>query len=200
MTSKRRALCTPETILNAFSFKGVENLVDFGCGLGFYIPEFRKLYPKLNIWPCDCQQDLLDRILRRKLLESWENVTPVYIDRSDHPLLPSWIPLPDAVFASLSLSTFPNPGLAMDGLFRSMRRGGKLVLVEWSKVETSFGPKVNEKTSIEKMENLAKEYELTIVKSVRFGELFYGMELKANNQFTYGFYDLKESDDYERNE
>lgn len=192
MSSLRRNLATPETILSFFSWKGAQNIVDFGCGLGYYFLEFRKMVPNAWIWAGECQEELLDQVLRRKLLEGIENVTPFHLEKSDHPLLPEWIPVPDIIFASLSLSTFPNPGLAMDGLIRSMKRGGKLYIVDWAKSETEFGPSINEKISIDKMKFLAEEFRLKVGKSGRITENFYGLEVTAGTEFVYGYYDLKE--------
>ncbi|TGN17687.1 SAM-dependent methyltransferase [Leptospira idonii] len=195
ISSHRREVCSPEDVYSFFNWKGLQNLVDFGSGLGFYFTEFRKWFPHAWIWAGECQQDIIDKILRRKLLEGLENITPFYIDQSDHPLLPEWVPVPEIIFASLSLSTFPNPGLAMDGLIRSMKAGGRLFIVDWSKTESGFGPKINEKISLDKMKFLAEEYKLEVTKSGRISEYFYGMEVKASPSFVYGYYDLKEEED-----
>jgi SAM-dependent methyltransferase len=195
MSSKRREIYPPELIFENFQFQSVENLVDFGCGKGFFLTEFRKKLPKSSwIWACECQQDLLDEILKRKIDESIPNLTPFHMERSDHPLLPEWIPTPDLIFASLSLSTFPNPGLAMDGLIRSMRPGGRLILVDWNKHEFSYGPKINDKISQDKMIFLAEDYNLKVVKKARIKEHFYALEIVAGPQFVWGYYDLKEEE------
>lgn len=94
-------------------------------------------------------------------------------------MLPEWIPAPDAVFASLVLSTFPDPGLAMDGLIRSIKKGGKLIVLDWMKNEYSIGPKINDKISLDKMKFLAELYHLDIVKNVRISEHVYGLEVVA---------------------
>ncbi|MCG6145724.1 SAM-dependent methyltransferase [Leptospira bandrabouensis] len=195
LSSHRREVCPPEDVYAFFNWKGLNNLVDFGSGLGFYFTEFRKWFPHVWIWAAECQQEIIDMILRRKLMEGIEQLTPFHIDQSDHPLLPEWVPVPEIIFASLSLSTFPNPGLAMDGLIRSMKAGGRLFIVDWSKTESGFGPKINEKISMDKMKFLAEEYKLEVTKSGRISEHFYGMEVKASSSFIYGYYDLKEEED-----
>lgn len=195
LSSHRREVCPPEDVYAFFNWKGLTNLVDFGSGLGFYFQDFRKWFPHVWIWAAECQQDIIDKILRRKLMEGIEQLTPFYMDQSDHPLLPEWVPVPEIIFASLSLSTFPNPGLAMDGLIRSMKAGGRLFIVDWSKTESGFGPKINEKISMDKMKFLAEEYKLEVTKSGRISEHFYGLEVRASEHFIYGYYDLKEEED-----
>ncbi|WCL48448.1 class I SAM-dependent methyltransferase [Leptospira sp. GIMC2001] len=195
LSSKRREICPPEAIFDNFKFNGVENLVDFGAGKGFFIPEFRKVLSKEAwIWAAECQQELLDHILKRKIEENIPNLTPFFIERSDHPLLPEWIPQPDLVFSSLCLSTFPNPGLAMDGLIRSMRPGGRLIILDWNKHEYDIGPRINDKISQDKMMFLAEDYKLKITKHMRIKEYFYILEVVAGANFEWGYYDLKEEE------
>lgn len=195
LSSRRKEILPPELIFEHFKFTGITNLVDFGAGKGFFIPEFRKILPVDSwIWAAEYQQDLLDILLKRKIDENISNFTPFFIEKSDHPLLPEWIPTPDLIFSCLCLSTFPDPGLAMDGLIRSMDPRGRLIVVDWNKHEYNVGPKVSEKISIDKMIFLAEDYNLKVVKQVRVKELFYALEITAGPNFVYGYYDLKEED------
>lgn len=196
LSQKRRDIYPPEAIFDNFSFQTVENLVDFGCGRGFFLTEFPKVLPKNSwVWACDCQESVLDYVLKRKINENLTQLTPFYIEKSDHPLLPEWIPQPDLIFASLCLSTFPDPGLAMDGLIRSMRPGGRLIVVDWSKIEYEFGPKISEKVSLDKMLFLADQYKLKVLKHIKIKEYFYAMEVVASKDFVYGYYNLREEEE-----
>ncbi|EMJ61400.1 MULTISPECIES: hypothetical protein [Leptospira] len=196
ISSKRRELTPPEVVFKHFSLKEVVNLVDFGMGLGYFTLELKKQLPKdAWIWGGECQQDLIDEVLHWKNRDEISNFTPFFIEKSDHPLLPEWIPTPDAVFASLVLSTFPDPGLAMDGLIRSIKRGGKLIVLDWVKNEYAIGPKINDKISLDKMKFLAELYHLDVVKNIRVSEYVYGLEVIAGKDFEYGFYDLREEED-----
>ncbi|MCB1176042.1 MAG: SAM-dependent methyltransferase, partial [Leptospiraceae bacterium] len=121
-----------------------------------------------------------------------KNFSAVYLDKSEHPLLPQWIPVPDVIFASLSLSTFANPGLAMDGLIRSMKPGGQLIIFDWAKTEFVEGPPIREKVSFDKMKYLAELYNLQIVKSFVISEFFYGLIVTAGENFELQFYDHRE--------
>ncbi len=195
LSTKRREIFPPESIFENFNFRNIQNLVDFGCGRGFFLSEYPKILPKESwVWACDCQQDVLDYILKRKIDENLSRVTPFYIDRTDHPILPEWIPQPDLIFSSLCLSTFPDPGLAMDGLIRSMKPGGRLVVADWHKVEYEIGPKISEKVSLDKMLFLAEDYKLKVIKHIRIKEYFYAFEVVAGKDFVWGYYDLREEE------
>ncbi|TGK20941.1 SAM-dependent methyltransferase [Leptospira fluminis] len=197
LSSKRREITPPELVFKHFPMKDVMNVVDFGMGLGFWTEHLLKSIHKEGwVWGAECNQDLLDEILHRKNQEDIKRFTPFYMEKADRPLLPEWIPVPEVVFASLVLSTFPDPGQAMDGLIRSMKKGGKLIVLDWVKNEFPLGPKINDKISLDKMRFLAEQYRLEVVKTVRIGENVYGLEIQAGADFEYGYYDLKEEETY----
>lgn len=194
LSSRRKNIYPPEKILDKIDFKGVRNLVDFGMGLGFFIPFFKKKLKDTHIWGVECQQDLIDLVLKKKVEEEIENLTCVYMEKNEHPLLPDWIPIPEMVFASLSISTFPDPGLAMDGLMRSMKKDGRLVVVDWSKVDFPEGPAIKDRVSLDKMLFLADYYHLKVKNQFHVTEHVYAFEVVAGEEFKYGLNKLKKED------
>jgi ubiquinone/menaquinone biosynthesis C-methylase UbiE len=193
LTSRRKQFCNPEKIMDAISLKNAKNIVDFGMGLGYFIPFLQqKMESEAWLWGVECQAELIDIVLKKKVESNIKNFSTVYLEKSDSPLLPNWIPLPDVIFASLSLSTFPNPGLAMDSLIRSMKPGGRLIIIDWAKIDYFEGPAIKEKVSLDKMKYLAELYNLTILNQFIISEAIYGLEVQASNQFVYQFYDHRE--------
>lgn len=193
VSSKRKEICEPSVIFESFKIDKVRNLVDFGIGLGFFIPYYFKYLPKdAWVWGIDYQQDLLDLLLQKKINDEIERFTPFYLDKSDHPILPEWTPTPDCIFSSMCLSTFVDPGLAMDGLIRSMKQGGRLIIVDWIKTEFTHGPPIKDKISFDKMKFLAEDYKLDIVKTLRVSEFVYALEVVANKEFVYGIYEMRD--------
>lgn len=184
LSSKRKAICPVNKVLNEFDLKNAQNVVDFGMGLGFYIPYLQsKMNKDAWLWGVECQQDLIDLVLKKRVEQNIKNFSVAYLERTEHPLLPQWIPVPDYIFASLSISTFANPGLAMDGLVRSMKPDGQLIIIDWSKTEYPIGPSIREKVSLDKMKYLAELYNLEIVKTFIVSEFFYGLIVKAGANF-----------------
>jgi len=193
LTSRRKQFCNPEKIMDAISLKNAKNIVDFGMGLGYFIPFLQqKMESEAWLWGVECQAELIDIVLKKKVESNIKNFSTVYLEKSDSPLLPNWIPLPDVIFACLSLSTFPNPGLAMDSLIRSMKPGGRLIIIDWAKIDYFEGPAIKEKVSLDKMKYLAELYNLTILNQFIISEVIYGLEVQASNQFVYQFYDHRE--------
>jgi ubiquinone/menaquinone biosynthesis C-methylase UbiE len=193
LSSRRKAICPPEKVMKEINLQGAANVVDFGMGLGFFIPYLQqKMHNEAWLWGVESQPELIDLALKKKVEFNIQNFSTVYLDKTDHPLLPGWIPKPDVIFASLSLSTFANPGLAMDGLIRSMKPEGKLYVIDWSKTEHSEGPAIKDKVSADKIKYLAELYNLEVVNAFGISEFFYGLEIKAGEEFNVVFYDHRE--------
>ncbi|MCP5503473.1 MAG: methyltransferase domain-containing protein [Leptospiraceae bacterium] len=193
LSSRRKQICPPEIIMNQIELKQARNVVDFGMGLGFFTPFLQaKMAPDSWLWGAECQPDLIDLILKRKVQEDLQNFSVFYMEKTDHPMLPQWVPIPEIIFAAMSLSTFPDPGLAMDGLIRSMKPGGRLIILDWTKAEFQEGPPIKDKISMDKMKYLAEFYYLEIIKSYTINEYVYGLEVKAGKDFTYGLSDFRE--------
>lgn len=193
LSSRRKLVCPPEYIMSQIDLSHSNNLVDFGMGLGFFTNFLRKRMPiGSHLWGIDYQQEILDLVLKRKVMENIENFTPLHMEKSEHPLLPEWIPVPDTIFASMCLSTFPDPGLAMDGLVRSMKKGGKLIIIDWVKADYPETPPIKYKVSLDKMKYLAEYYKLKVTKTFRVTEFVYGMELQSTKDFVYGIYNFRD--------
>lgn len=193
LSSRRKVVTSPEKIMNQLQLSGAMNVVDFGIGKGFFIPYLQKKMNKhAHLWGVDYQEEILDYILKKKIDENLQNFTAVHIDKTDHPLLPNWIPVPEVIFASMCLSTFPDPGLAMDGLIRSMKEGGKLYVIDWAKVEFPEGPPIKDKISFDKMQYLADLYKLEVTNAFTVNEFVYGIEIQAGEDFKTQFYDYRE--------
>ncbi len=193
LSSRRKAIFPVEKVLREINISHAENVVDFGMGLGFFIPYLQqKMNKDAWLWGVECQQDIIDLVLKKKVEQNIKNFSTVFLEKTEHPLLPQWIPIPDVVFASLSLSTFANPGLAMDGLIRSMKEGGQLIIIDWAKTEHAEGPAIRDKVSFDKMKYLAELYQLKIVHSFVLSEFFYGLIVEAGENFEMAFYDHRE--------
>lgn len=193
LSSRRKFFCPPDKIMEQIDISDAMDVVDFGMGKGFFIPYLlSKMNPEATLWGIDYQQEILDLVLKRKVEENIKNFSVVHIEKSDHPLLPQWIPMPDVIFSSLCLSTFSDPGLAMDGLIRSMKPEGRLIIVDWAKVETKEGPEIRFKISYDKMKYLAELYNLEVTAIHNINEFIYCIEVKAGPEFVTQFYDYRE--------
>jgi SAM-dependent methyltransferase len=177
LSRERRELFPRNEILSQIDWKNVMDLLDFGMGNGFFLQSFYKfISPETKIWGAECQEELIDYTLRIKVRENLSNFIPFFIDRTEHPLLPDWIPRMDMIFASCVMSTFADPALAIRGVCRNLKEHGKLVIIDWSKREAPSGPSMLQKISFDRMKYFVEDAGMQIIKKLKTGEFIYAFE------------------------
>lgn len=178
LSRERREFFPIEPIFNQIRWDGIQHLLDFGMGNGYFLPGFyQHLGAEAHIWGAECQEELIDFVLQRKAKEGLERLTPFFNERTEHPLLPDWIPEMDAVFCACTLSTFANPALAIKGVGRSMKNEGRLFLIDWEKVDAPAGPDISQKISKDRMSFFVEDAGYIVQNTLRGGRYFYAMEL-----------------------
>ena len=147
-------------------------------GNGYFLDGFlRNLPDDAHVWGAECQELLIDYCLQRKVKEKIERFTPFYIERTEHPLLPDWIPPMDLIFCSCVMSTFADPTLALRGIGRVLREKKPVVVIDWERKEAPSGPELIQKVSRDRMEYFIDEAGYNISQRLKINEFVYGMVL-----------------------
>ena len=175
LSPQRRELFPVEKIFSQIDWKNKINILDFGIGNGYYLPSLFEYGEKdIFIWGAECQEILIDECLKRKVREGYKNFIPFYIDKTEHPLLPEWIPEMDMIFCSCVLSTFANPTLGLLGTGRILKQNGIFVIIDWERVEAPSGPDISQKVSSERMKFCIEEAGCRIIKVLNINPYVYG--------------------------
>ncbi len=178
LSNARRELFSAREWLAQIKWSGVENLLDFGMGNGFFLPSFAEvLGPAAHVWGAECQEELIDAALQMKVREGLERFIPFYIERTEHPLMPDWIPPMDLIFCSCVLSTFADPSLAIHGIGRALGPEGRIVILDWEKREAPSGPEVDQKVSRERMLYFVEDAGFRVKQTLRTNPYVYGVEI-----------------------
>lgn len=176
LSPARRELFPVDAILREIDWTGVKDVLDFGMGNGYFLlPLLKRLGPEGHLWGAECQEILIDYCLRQKARDRLDSFTPFYVERTEHPLLPDWIPMMDMVFCSCVLSTFADPTLPIKSVGRAMKPDGRIVIIEWDRVEAPSGPELAQKMSQDRMKYCVNEAGCRIVKEWRISPYLYGL-------------------------
>lgn len=179
LSRERRDLFPPAGLLSQIKWEGVRELLDFGMGNGYYTPHFYKyVSADCNVWGAECQETLIDQVLQLKVKEGLERLIPFYLERTEHPLLPDWIPDMDMIFCACVLSTFADPALAIKGVGRAMKNEGRLILVDWEKTEAPSGPELQQKVSRDRMLFFVEDAGYRVVRQFKTNAYYYALELE----------------------
>ncbi|MBI3395981.1 MAG: methyltransferase domain-containing protein [Spirochaetia bacterium] len=184
LSPARKELFPVDQILSQIRWQGVNDLLDFGMGNGYFLSGFYRYLPEgANIWGAECQEALIDHVLKLKATEEYPNLVPFYTERTEHPLLPDWIPEMDLVFCSCVLSTFADPSLALRGVSRSLKPDAAMIVIDWERNEAPSGPEVTQKVSQERMRFFIEDAGFKVVRTLKTNKHIYGLELMRNPDF-----------------
>lgn len=185
LSPARRELFPIDKIFKQIEWKGKKNILDFGMGNGYFLPAFFEYGGEdIFVWGAECQEILIDYTLKRKVKEGYKNFIPFFVEKTEHPLLPEWIPTMDIIFCSCVLSTFANPTLGILGTGRILKNDGFFVVIDWERIETKYGPEISQKVSSERMKFCIEEAGCFIVKTLDINPYVYGFIVKKDkNKF-----------------
>ena len=126
--SERDRWQRPADVLRALDLRPGNTVADLGSGAGYFA---LKLSPAVgergSVVAVDLRQLSLFFLWTRALLRGQHNVD-VIVGEADNPRLP--VGGLDAVLICNTYHEFSNPGLILDRVFRSLRPGGRLVVVD----------------------------------------------------------------------
>ncbi len=120
----------PSMIIEALDIRSGMEIVELGCGSGYYtIAVAKAIRPAGLVFAVDIQQGMLDKLKMRMEQESVENIIPVLADAEGH------IPLDDgsadAVFSVTVLPEIPDPPKALLQVKRLLKSDGIYVNAEF---------------------------------------------------------------------
>ncbi len=116
----------PSMIIEALKVRPGMEIVELGCGSGFYTVAVAKaIKPAGLVFAVDIQQGMLDKLKDRMEHEGVENIIPVLADAEGH--IPLDDGIADAVFSVSVLPEIPDPVKALLQVKRILKEGGIFV-------------------------------------------------------------------------
>jgi ubiquinone/menaquinone biosynthesis C-methylase UbiE len=126
----RSRLQPPLMIIEALEVRPGMEIVELGCGSGFYTVAVAKaIQPAGLVFAVDIQQGMLDKLMARMEQEGVENIIPVLADAEGH--IPLDDGVADAVFSVTVLSEIPEPPKALLQVKRLLKDDGIFVNAEF---------------------------------------------------------------------
>lgn len=158
------------------------NVADLGCGnLGYFIIPIAKLIGKEGTaYAVDILKAALEGVRSKAKLEGLTNVETVWANLEKPGATP--IPANSLDLALLVNVLFQNKDklAILKESVRLLKKGGKLVIIDWKKTGTPFGPEVNLRVGANEIKELAKKLELILQEETEFGNYFWGLIYKKN--------------------
>lgn len=134
---KRDADERPELLMSALEIPHGARVADLGSGTGYFTWRLaEQVGPTGNVLAVDIQQRMLDLTRETVTQHKLDNVEYVLATEED-PRLPERAL--DLVFIAYAFHEFADPGAIMDHVRRSLKPGGRVVILEYAK-ESNIAP------------------------------------------------------------
>jgi ubiquinone/menaquinone biosynthesis C-methylase UbiE len=172
----RRTWQKPARVLRALGVRRGEVVADVGAGPGFWtIPLARRVGRQGHVFALDPEPAVLDALRRRLEHAGVRNVTPVLNDDTA-PMLPE-AACDLAVIVNV-YHHFAEPARFLRLMARCLKRGGRLVNIDWADRDTPKGPPAHRRISPAVFLRHARRAGLELVAEHRFLPYQYFMVLR----------------------
>jgi ubiquinone/menaquinone biosynthesis C-methylase UbiE len=167
----RDAWQKPDLVMDALRVGERSVVADVGAGGGWFTVRLaRRVGPNGTVFAQDIQAQMLEAIRRRVEREGYRNVKPVR-GEADDPKLPS--SALDAALIVDSYHEFANPVALLSNLAASLKPGGRIGIVNFTKDGGGPGPPMAERVDAQKVIDEASQAGLRLVSRESFLDFQY---------------------------
>jgi len=145
-SDKRKKMLPPNEILEKLDIKKGDTLIDFGCGIGYFsIPALSFVGRDGSVVAIDLNIEMIEELKRRtKGVSNIEIIQSDSLDDSKGDIL---------LFVNV-VHELDDPKKFLENSFKSLKPNGKMVIIDWQKKETGFGPQLSHRISKEEVINM----------------------------------------------
>lgn len=137
---KRLRIFNPDSLFKELGLGGFDSILDFGVGTGFYLPYLTRLLTASGlIYAVDVQDELLAFAQEKLKGSPFENKVR-FLKIEEKKPLPFESDSLDFIYLAFTFHELSAPQETLRELYRLLRPGGKLLLIDWNKEKRDMGP------------------------------------------------------------
>ena len=149
LSEERAAALQPEKLLRELGLREGMTIADIGCGPGFFtIPAAQIVGPTGVTLAADIQGEMLSAVRSRALEHGLSNVRIVKTNDRDIPIPPGTC---DFALLAFMLHEIEHRASFLHRAARALKPGGRVIALEWDKVEGPVGPPQEDRISPEEL-------------------------------------------------
>ena len=143
ISDERHAALKPDDLLREFGLHAGDTIADIGSGPGFFtLPAARIVGEKGHVFAADIQGEMLTAVKSRATEAGLTNVRVVKTSETEIPLPPDSC---DMALLAFVLHELGSHAIFLHRAARILKPTGKLVVMEWEKHQTAFGPPLEDR-------------------------------------------------------
>lgn len=168
----------PEVVATHFHLRDGDTVADFGAGAGFFTRVLSKLVKSGRVYACEIQKPLVDKLGLLKISERLSNVEVLWSDLE----APKGTKIADGILdAGVLINTLfqlDNKAGALAEIARTMRKGGKFFVVDWTDSFGGMGPAPMHVVTEDIAKTLVESAGFTFERSFPAGGHHYGLAFR----------------------
>ena len=171
---ERLRISKPFSILSNSELKHGMNLIDLGCGTGYFTLPASHIIENGVIFAIDLQTEMLEA-LHKKLKEL--SIKNIHIIRSELHNLPMKGESLDIALLINTLHELSDRQSILKEICRILKDNGKISVVDWKKadIEEKIGPPLQERISIIQAQRIFENQYFKLIKRFSAGQHHYGL-------------------------
>src|SRR4030066_1947584 len=167
-STDRAKFLDPDSNLGKLGLDREQVLVDLGCGSGFFSIPASRLVKK--VFALDIQQEMLD-ILNEKIKKA--KITNIEVILSEESFIPLHENSADVLLMVNVFNELEDRSSLLQQVQRVLNRKGRLVIIDWKKIEMDFGPPFEERLNEKDVINIGCSNGFTILEQSNAGPYNY---------------------------
>lgn len=167
-SADRRKFLNPESILGKAGLDTDTVFADLGCGSGYFSIPASLIVKK--VYAIDVQEEMLD-IVREKIgVGKLTNIEIILSKESSIPLPDDSI---DVLFMANVFHELEERGAILREAKRILSGSGRLIIIDWNKMEMEMGPPVKERLSEDEVISICEDGGFRILERLEAGKYNY---------------------------
>jgi len=169
----------PEVVVSHFHIREGDVVADYGAGSGFFTQVLSKATGgDGRVYACEIQKVLVEKLAAQAHALGLANVHPLWCDLEEV----NGIKIPDeSVDVAILINTLfliEDKEAAIREMGRTVRRGGKFFVIDWSESFAGMGPKPEHVVSVEQVKVLFENTSFHFDREFDAGAHHYGLAFR----------------------
>ncbi len=164
----RHKFLNPDSILEKAGLDSDTVFADLGCGSGYFTIPASFIVKK--VYAIDVQQEMLDLLSEKIRKGRLKNIETILSKESSIPLPDNSV---DVLFMANVFHEVDDRGAILKEAKRILRGRGRLIIVDWKKIEMDFGPPVEERLGAEEVVSICEDAGFRILERLEAGQYNY---------------------------
>jgi len=169
----------PSVVTTHFHLREGDVIADFGAGSGYFLEVLSKAVGVSGrVYACEIQRELVEKMGNLARSQGLTNVDPIWCDLEEAGGVKIANGVLDAVILINTLFQVEDKSAIIKEASRTLRSGGKLLVVDWSESFGGLGPQPNQVLNQPEAQALIESEGFVFERSFDSGDHHYGIAFK----------------------